>query len=135
MLKTYHASCHCKAVTFEVDLDLASGTTRCNCTFCRKTRNWVARTTPDHFRLTKGAADLSAFFPVPEHDNAHCFCGRCGVRVFSRGDIPEIGGAFVAVPIAALDDATEPEIIAAPIQWCDGLNNNWWNAPGEIRHL
>ena len=134
MLKTYHGSCHCKAIAFEVDLDLSQGTSRCNCNLCHKQRNWVARTTPDHFRLIKTEA-LGEFFPVPEHPNGHCFCAKCGVRVFSRGDIPEIGGAFVTVAIAALDDATEEEIIAAPLQWCDGLHDNWWNVPAEVRHL
>ncbi len=135
MLKTYQGSCYCKAVTFETELDLAAGTMRCNCTLCRKQRNWSARTTPDHFRLTRGLADLGQFFPEPGHPNAHCFCARCGVRLYSKGDIPEMGGAFVTVAIAALDDAEEAEIIAAPVTWCDGLHDNWWEPPAETRHL
>ena len=135
MLKTYHGSCHCKAVTFEADLDLTKGTTRCNCTFCRKLRNWTVLIKPEQFRLTKGAAALGEFFPVVGHPNEHCFCAKCGVRVFSKGDIPELGGTFVTVAIPALDDATPDELIAAPITWCDGLNNAWWTPPNEVRHL
>jgi hypothetical protein len=46
-----------------------------------------------------------------------------------------MGGRFASVFLAALDDATEVELIAAPLVWCDGLHDSWWNAPSETRHL
>lgn len=135
MLKTYHGTCQCKDIAFEADIDLAAGTGRCNCTFCRKMRNWTAMTTPAHLRITRGADRLAVFRPDPDHPNENCFCGRCGIRLFSRGDMPELGGAFVTVFIPALDDATPEELIAAPVVWADGLHDNWWNAPDEVRYL
>ena len=132
--KTYHGSCHCGAVRFEADLDLSRGTGRCNCSICTKIRNWSAMTTPDAFRLLTGEAALADYqFGT---NSAHwLFCRTCGVRPFSRGYIPEIGGHFVAVQVACLDDVPADELIAAPVRCCDGRNDNWTQAPAETRHL
>ncbi|HMV13539.1 MAG TPA: GFA family protein, partial [Nitrosomonas sp.] len=65
----------------------------------------------------------------------HFFCKYCGVRSFARGYVEEIGGDYIAVQLAALDNADPIELIEAPIRFADGRNNNWSVSPAETRHL
>lgn len=133
MIRTYTGSCHCKAVRYEADLDLSEGTGRCNCTYCAKVRNWSIRATPEHFRLLTPESDLAGY-GVPGV-GLHEFCPKCGVRTFDRGNMPELGGAFVSIAVSTLDDATVDALLSGPVRYADGLNDNWWNAPAETRHL
>ncbi|TGM95498.1 GFA family protein [Leptospira dzoumogneensis] len=133
-LKKYTGSCHCGAVRYEADLDLSAGTGRCNCSFCRKVRNWSIIVKPEAFRLLNGENSLS-FYEFNTKSSKHHFCKNCGVRTFSKGYIEEIGGAFISVAISTLDNADLNELIEAPVWYADGLNNNWHSQPAEIRYL
>jgi hypothetical protein len=134
MLKHYHGSCHCGAVRYEADIDLAAGTGKCNCSICAKTRGWGAIVKPGAFKLVAGERALRAYdFGTRQAD--HFFCGTCGVQVFGRGDVPEIGGEYVSIRLATLDDAADMELAEAPIQYFNGRDNAWWTPPAETRHL
>jgi hypothetical protein len=39
------------------------------------------------------------------------------------------------VSVACLDDASVDELIAAPLRFSDGLNNDWGSTPQETPHL
>lgn len=137
-MKTYNGSCFCGAVGFEADGELAQGTMRCNCRFCRKTRYWEMRLPdPDGLRILRGR-EVLAETPSAQDDGVdmhHAFCGRCGTRLWTKGDIAEMGGRFTMVFVPALDDVPKAELIAAAVFYADGAHDNWWNEAPETRHL
>ncbi len=131
---TYHGSCHCKAVTFEVDLDLAAGTGKCNCTYCAKNRWWNAKVKPDAFRALSGEDQLSCNQPAGRPFTS--FCIHCGVVPFVRIAAAEWNdGECVAIGLTCLDDVDPAVLAQAPVTYFDGLHDNWWNQPAEVRHL
>lgn len=131
--KTYQGSCHCGSVKIKAQIDLSKGTGRCNCTYCRKVRNWSVIVKPEAFELVAGAESLSDY-QFGTFSNHHLFCKTCGCRLFGKGYVEEIGGDYVSIILSCLDIQPE-ELIEAPITYFDGLNNNWWNKPTEVRHL
>ena len=134
MQKTYHGSCHCGAVRFACEVDLAKGTSKCNCSACGKGRFWKAIVLAPSFRLLQGQ-DALADYQFGSNTIHHRFCKHCGVKPFGHADIKEVGGKFYAVNVACLDDATAEELAAAPVQYEDGRHDHWDRAPAVTSHL
>ena len=132
-LKTYRGSCHCGAVRFEADADLAQGTFRCNCSICFKSRAWLAPVPAASFRLLGGEESLRDY-QFGGKKIHHPFCSACGVRPFSRGQDPK-GNKFYAVRVSCLDDVDAKELVDAPIRYFDMRHDNMKTPPDETRHL
>ncbi|MCC3404625.1 MAG: GFA family protein [Microcoleus sp. PH2017_10_PVI_O_A] len=134
MIETYKGSCHCGKVRFEANLDLSTGSMKCNCSICTKTRFWETHIKPEDFRLLAGENDLSDY-QFGSNSVHHLFCKHCGVRPFVSGHIEEIGGDFYAVNLACLDEVDPSKLVEGPIHYADGRNNNWQCSPPATRHL
>jgi hypothetical protein len=149
MLRTRRGGCHCGAVRFECDIDLApdgerspqlrpgpwyASTLRCNCTFCRKTRMWKSHVPAEAFRPLQGADALTRY-RFGEGGIDHAFCRTCGVHPFSSASMEAMGGDFVCVNVACLDDVPPEELAAAPIRYEDGAHDAWDRAPAVTSYL
>lgn len=115
--KTQKGSCHCGAVTFEVQTDL-SQVMECNCTHCFRKGLWLSFVKPEAFSLKSGEGELKEYL-FNRHNIRHAFCPTCGVEVFGRGKDPK-GEENVAVNVRTLTDV-EPFSVQPAFRF-DGLH-------------
>ena len=124
-VQVHVGGCQCGAVRFEARLDLREGATRCNCSVCTKRGSIGVNVKPSAFRILSGKEWVGEY-RVEGSLNARCFCTRCGVQLHGYGHVPEIGGDFVSVNIACLDDVDLAEV---PVLHWDGRHDNWAAGP------
>ena len=149
MIQTRSGSCHCGRICFRCEVDLGAGparspqarpgpwyatTLRCNCSYCRKTRTWKAHVPAEAFVLLTDEA-LPGRYRFGGCAIEHCFCPACGVNTFSRADFAEMGGPFVCINLACLDDVSPAELAAAPVRHEDGAHDDWASSPAITSYL
>ena len=131
----YHGSCHCQAVKYKAEFDIAAGSTRCNCSLCSKSRAWILFVQAGKFELLAGDNMLSTYEWVPPgHDApsvAYRFCSRCGVRLFATG--VHKGERFYAIHVPTVDDLDREELVRAPLRFQDGAHDRIDRAPADTR--
>ena len=133
----YHGSCHCQAVRFEAEFDLAAGSNRCNCSLCSKARAWFLFVRADKFRLLEGEDMLTSYEWVPPgHEAAgltYRFCSRCGIRLYATGELAQLGGRFYALHVPTLDDVDREALVNAPLNFIDNAHDRPDRAPADTR--
>jgi hypothetical protein len=132
-VRTYRGSCHCGAVAFECDLDLAGGTQRCNCSSCSKQRLWKAMVGEGAFRLLQGDEVLTDYQFGSERIR-HRFCRICGVKPYGIADIAELGRLY-AINVACLDGLSDVQRAHIPVRFENGREGDYDHAPAEGRYL
>jgi len=124
-ISRYLGTCHCGAVRFAVALDLAQGASRCNCSVCTKISMTAAFAKPAAFTLLSDDAALGAYEWGGKISRRY-FCRTCGIHCFARGELPELGGAYVSVNVNALEDV---DPITVKLSYWDGRHDNWDSGP------
>ena len=86
-LQTFHGSCHCGAIRFEVDADPSTATVLdCDCSVCTKKGILHLIVARAQFRCAAFAEDadgaLLTTYSFGTHTAKHFFCRRCGMHPF-----------------------------------------------------
>ena len=77
----YKGSCHCGAVTFEVEAPECLEVERCNCSICSKSGFLHLIVPLGRFRLLSGGEELNTY-TFNTGVAKHTFCRHCGIKPF-----------------------------------------------------
>jgi hypothetical protein len=113
-LTTHHGGCHCGAVRYTVEIDLATPALSCNCSMCGRAGGLLSFVPADKFTLDQGADSLTDYL-FNKHVVHHTFCKTCGIKPFARGKGPK--GETVAINLRTVDGL---DVFAIPTTQYDG---------------
>ncbi len=100
IMTKYTGHCHCKAVKFEVEADLAN-VIECNCSHCAIKSLLLTFVPENQFTLLSGGENLTEYC-FNKKVIEHLFCKICGVQPFGRGQ-DEKRNKTVAINVRCLD--------------------------------
>lgn len=120
----YRGSCHCGAVSFEVEADEEIEVEDCNCSICSKAGFLHLIVPRDSFKLLSGEEMLHTY-TFNSGIAKHTFCKHCGVKPFY---IPRSNPDGVDVNVRCLD--TRPR--AMRVVKFDG--QNWEDNAHTLAH-
>jgi hypothetical protein len=96
----YQGSCHCGAVAFDVEGEIASAMS-CNCSMCQRKGSLLWFVPRDTLKLTT-PEEASRVYMFNKHLLKHRFCPVCGIHPYAEGKDPK-GNEMAAVNIRCLE--------------------------------
>lgn len=120
----YQGSCHCKAITFEVEAADAVEANYCNCSICTKSGFLHLIVPLSKFGLVTGGEYLSTY-TFNTGVAKHTFCKVCGIKPFYT---PRSNPDGIDVNVHCLD--TKPRKVH--VKRFDG--QNWEEHAHELAH-
>lgn len=81
-MSRYTGSCHCGAVTFRIDAEIAELTT-CDCSLCVKKNALMTRVHESALTILSGE-DVLSLYQWNTKRAKHYFCSECGIYTFHR---------------------------------------------------
>ncbi|MFZ1626830.1 MAG: GFA family protein [Candidatus Moraniibacteriota bacterium] len=112
LMSNYQGRCHCGAVTFEVETDLAA-VLECNCSHCGVKSLILSFVPATQFRLLSGESELTEY-RFNKHAIAHLFCRICGVQSFGRGEDPATGVETIAINVRTFANVDISKLTLTP---------------------
>lgn len=107
-MSTYHASCHCGAVSYDIDMALEDLMT-CNCSICGRTGAIMAFVPKAAIQNLAGEDKLTDY-QFGSKSIHHAFCSVCGARPLAWGKGAE-GQEFAMINVRCLE-GVDPHQVA-----------------------
>jgi hypothetical protein len=133
--QTFTGSCHCKQITYTIDLALPLEVSRCNCTVCTKSGWTSLRTDKSNFKLLTPASleELPNYQPrIKTIDRRRC--PTCGVQVVAYGQY-EFSGRSIDLFTVNASTIDQPQkgldLKDTKISYYNGLDNAWGDGPRD----
>ena len=111
----HRGSCHCGAVSYEVEASADLEVSECNCSICSRAGYLHLIVPKSKFRLLTGEENLQTY-TFDTHEAKHLFCKTCGIKSFY---IPRSHPDGISVNARCLDDST---INSMHVEFFDGKN-------------
>ena len=96
----YNGSCHCKAVTFQVEATDEIDVEDCNCSICSKTGFLHLIVPKNKFTLLTGKNNITTY-TYNTGVAQHYFCSTCGIKAFY---IPRSNPDGMDINVRCLDE-------------------------------